>query len=59
MMSMHSEFVSELTKDITSAAERGDWDAAKADLTVLSEQIVQVFIDRRDQDRSQAGGCWI
>lgn len=49
-MSAHSEFVAELTNDITSAAERGEWDSAKADLTALSEQIVHALIDRRDQD---------
>jgi DNA-binding transcriptional ArsR family regulator len=49
-MSAHSEFVAELASEITTAAECGEWDAAKADLAALSEQIVQALIDHRDQD---------
>src|SRR5262249_13048180 len=49
-MDTHSEFVSELTRDIEDAVNHQNWDSAKADLTVLSEQIVQALVDRRDQD---------
>src|SRR6266540_2852740 len=53
-MDTHSEFVSELTKDIEEAVKHQKWDSTKADLTVLSEQIVQALLDRRDQDVRKA-----
>jgi predicted transcriptional regulator len=53
-MSAHSEFVSELTNDITHGATNEEWHSVRADLSTLAEQIVQALIDRRDQDVSRA-----
>src|SRR5262245_50540800 len=55
-MSAHSEFVSELTTDILDGVSDQQWDSVKADLTVLSEQIVQALVDRRDHDIRQTYG---
>lgn len=53
-MSTHTEFVQELATDIASAAGQGQWESVKADLSILSDQLVQALIQHRESDVAAA-----
>jgi DNA-binding transcriptional ArsR family regulator len=53
-MSAHTDFVQELATDIAAAAGQGQWESVKADLSVLSDQLVQALIQHRESDVAAA-----